>query len=138
MRIYKILRLESHRKDPLECVIRTENKSWDSLEEALNDLGRTGWKIETPIYGPVPGRGHEGETWLEALVLVKEVINVDDIKEAVRRLSFEDLAAFRTWFVELDASIWDRQIEEDAAAGRLDRFAEEALQELREGRCTDL
>ncbi len=138
MRMHKILRLESHRKAPLECVVRTVDESWDSLEEVLNALGRASWKIETPIYGPVPGRGHEGETWLEALVLVKEVVNVEEIKEAVRQLSSEDLAAFRAWFVEFDASVWDRQIEEDGGAGRLDRLAEETLQDLREGRCTDL
>lgn len=138
MRIYKILRLDLHRKAPLECVVQTADQSWDSLEEALNDLGRAGWKIETPIYGPVPSRGHEGETWVEAFVLVKEAVNVDEIKEAVRQLSPEDLAAFRAWFVEFDASAWDRQLEEDVAAGRLDQLAEEALQDLHEGRCTDL
>ena len=55
----------------------------------------------------------------------------------MRRLSLEDLAAFREWFVQLDAEAWDRQIEEDAAAGRLDSLAEEALEDLRQGRCTD-
>jgi hypothetical protein len=63
---------------------------------------------------------------------------VQEIKEAVIQLSPEDLAAFRAWFAEFDASLWDRQLEEDVAAGRLDRLAEEALQDLREGRCTDL
>jgi hypothetical protein len=63
---------------------------------------------------------------------------VHDIKEAVRQLSPEELAAFRAWFAEFDASAWDRQFEEDIAAGRLDRLAEEALRDLREGRCTDL
>lgn len=33
---------------------------------------------------------------------------------------------------------WDRQFEEDVAAGRLDNLARRALQHLREGRCTDL
>lgn len=33
---------------------------------------------------------------------------------------------------------WDRQFEADVAAGRLDQLAEEVLQDLREGRCTDL
>jgi hypothetical protein len=47
------------------------------------------------------------------------------------------LAAFREWFVQLDAEAWDRQIEEDVAAGRLDSLAEEALEDLRQGRCTD-
>ncbi len=138
MRTYKILRLDFHRKAPLECVVRAGDASWDSLEDALNTLGQEGWKIETPIYGPVPGRGHEGETWLEALVLVKEVANVETIKEAVRQLSPEALADFRAWFIEFDAGVWDRQFEEDVAGGRLDRFAEEALQDLRAERCTDL
>ena len=63
---------------------------------------------------------------------------VQDIKEAVRQLSPEDLAAFRAWFAEFDAGVWDQEFEEDVAAGRLDRLADEALRELREGRCTDL
>lgn len=60
-----------------------------------------------------------------------------EIEDAVRRLSPEDLAAFREWFVQLDAEAWDRQIEEDVTAGRLDSLAEEALGDLRQGRCTD-
>ena len=63
---------------------------------------------------------------------------VQEITEAVRQLSPKDLAAFRVWFAEFDASIWDRELEEDVAAGRLDKLAEEALRDLREGRCTDL
>jgi len=48
------------------------------------------------------------------------------------------LAAFRAWFVKFDASLWDRQFEDDVAAGRLDRLAEKALRDLREGRSTRL
>jgi len=62
---------------------------------------------------------------------------IAEIEDAVRRLSPDDLAAFREWFVQLDAEAWDRQIEEDVAAGRLDSLAEEALEDLRQGRCTD-
>lgn len=63
---------------------------------------------------------------------------VQEIQEAVSQLPQEDLAAFRGWFAEFDASLWDRQFEADVASGRLDQLAEEALQDLREGRCTDL
>jgi hypothetical protein len=63
---------------------------------------------------------------------------IKKIEEAVRRLSSDDLATFRRWFAEFDAGAWDRQFEGDVAAGRLDRLAEEALGDLREGRCTDL
>jgi hypothetical protein len=61
---------------------------------------------------------------------------IKEIEDAVLRLSSEEFAAFRAWFAELDAAAWDRQIEEDIAAGRLDALADEALNDLREGRCT--
>jgi hypothetical protein len=64
--------------------------------------------------------------------------SIQEIELAIRQLSPEELAAFRAWFAEFDASIWDRQFEEDVAAGRLDALADEALQDLREGRCTEL
>jgi hypothetical protein len=56
---------------------------------------------------------------------------LQEIQEAIRRLSRGDLALLRAWFVEYDAEAWDRQIEQDAAAGLLDRFAEEALRTIR-------
>ncbi|MFB2977760.1 hypothetical protein [Microseira sp. BLCC-F43] len=63
---------------------------------------------------------------------------LQEIERAVSQLSPEDLAAFRIWFAEFDAAIWDRQFEADVAAGRLDALAEKALQDLKEGRCSDL
>lgn len=63
---------------------------------------------------------------------------LSEIEQAVRQLSSQDLSAFRAWFAEFDAELWDRQFEADVAAGRLDGLAEKALQHLREGRCTDL
>jgi len=64
--------------------------------------------------------------------------NLPEIERAVSQLSPEELSAFRDWFAEFDAEIWDRQFEEDVAAGRLNQLAEKALQHLQEGRCTDL
>ena len=55
---------------------------------------------------------------------------IEEIEEAVRGLSAQELAAFRAWFAEFDAAAWDRQIEQDIAAGRLDALAEEALDDL--------
>ena len=63
---------------------------------------------------------------------------IEEVERAVRRLSAEELAAFRSWFAEFDAEAWDRQFEQDVAEGRLDALGEEALRDLREGRCTDL
>ena len=63
---------------------------------------------------------------------------VHEIQNAVRQLSNEDLTAFRDWFAEFDAAMWDKRLEADVAAGRLDALADEALRDLREGRSTDL
>ena len=40
--------------------------------------------------------------------------------------------------LETDWEAWDRQLEEDVKAGKLDQLAEEVLEDLRAGRCTDL
>ena len=40
--------------------------------------------------------------------------------------------------LEADWEAWDRQLEEDIKVGKLDQFAEETLEDLRAGRCTDL
>lgn len=63
---------------------------------------------------------------------------VQEIERAVRQLPPEDLAAFRAWFLEFDGKLWDEQIERDVAAGRLDALADEALADLRAGRCRKL
>jgi hypothetical protein len=63
---------------------------------------------------------------------------IEEIERAVRQLPSEHLAAFRAWFAEFDAEVWDREMEEDIQAGRLDALADEALDDLRAGRCTDL
>ena len=64
--------------------------------------------------------------------------SVEDLEQAIRQLSPEDLAAFRAWFIEFDAALWDSKLEHDVASSRLDKLAEEALSDLREGRCSEL
>lgn len=58
---------------------------------------------------------------------------ITELERAVQQLAPEELARFREWFAAFDAEQWDRQIERDAAAGRLDALAEEALADVREG-----
>ena len=64
--------------------------------------------------------------------------SVHEIEAAVSKLSPQELLAFRKWFSEFDAGAWDKQFEEDVTAGRLDALADEAIRDLREGRCRDL
>lgn len=63
---------------------------------------------------------------------------VEEIERAVRQLPPQDLREFREWFQRFEDELWDRQIERDVAAGRLDTLGEEALAELREGRTRPL
>ena len=63
---------------------------------------------------------------------------VDQIEVAVSKLSSQELSTFRAWFAEFDADAWDKQFEQDVTAGRLDKLADAALRDLREGRYTDL
>ena len=53
-------------------------------------------------------------------------------------LSSEDLAKFRVWFLELDHQLWDRQIEVDFRAGKLDHLINEARAELKAGKTREL
>jgi len=57
-----------------------------------------------------------------------------EIKQAIERLSRGEFRELAEWFDEPKADQWDRQIEEDAKAGKLDRFAAEALREFHEGK----
>ncbi len=52
---------------------------------------------------------------------------IKKIEQDVRKLKRDELSAFRRWFREFDSDVWDRQIEEDVLAGKLDKLAEEAL-----------
>ena len=63
---------------------------------------------------------------------------VSEIESAIQKLSRSDLTTFRDWFHGFDAAAWDAQLEEDVASGRLDRLADEAISDLREGRSTIL
>jgi len=63
---------------------------------------------------------------------------VAKLVEEIKRLSYEELKAFRRWFREYDAAEWDREIVEDANTGRLDRIAEEAISDHHEGKSKEL
>lgn len=52
---------------------------------------------------------------------------VEKIEQEVQALSPAELAQVRAWFLEYDGAAWDRQLERDAQAGRLDDLAAEAL-----------
>ena len=63
---------------------------------------------------------------------------LEEIEQRIRRLPPDELSRFRAWFIEFDHLLWDRQIENDSKAGKLDNLAAEALVDFRAGRAREL
>lgn len=63
---------------------------------------------------------------------------VEKIERDVQSLSTEELAQFRAWFAEFDWEAWDRQLDRDVEAGKLDSLADEALRDHDSGRTKPL
>jgi hypothetical protein len=58
---------------------------------------------------------------------------VEQIESAILKLSPQELTQLADWVLDLDEQQWDKQIERDVAAGKLDFLAKEALEELESG-----
>jgi len=65
-------------------------------------------------------------------------VSVRELEEAVAGLSRYEFAEFGKWFEQFAAEAWDRQIEEDVSAGRLDHLAQRADRDFEAGRCKEL
>jgi hypothetical protein len=63
---------------------------------------------------------------------------VKEIESAIARLEPKDVHAVADWLQEYRDELWDKQIEADAKAGRLDKLMEEAKQDYLAGRCKPL
>ncbi|MBY4609750.1 hypothetical protein K6M90_19090 [Rhizobium sp. 9T] len=63
---------------------------------------------------------------------------LEQIEKSVTELDKHEFEAFSAWFEALQAERWDRQMETDAASGKLDHFAEEALADFRAGKTRPL
>ena len=52
---------------------------------------------------------------------------IESLEKEIEGLSPQEFKAFRSWFAEFDAELWDQELERDVASGKLDRLADEAL-----------
>ena len=62
---------------------------------------------------------------------------IEELKQAIEKLTPEQLAKFRAWYEEFDARLFDEQIERDAKEGKLDKLAERARANHKAGRRTE-
>lgn len=65
-------------------------------------------------------------------------MSVQEVEIAVSEFNREELAEFRRWFLEYDWEIWDKEIEQDLAEGRLDFLIREAEEDFENGRTMPL
>jgi hypothetical protein len=59
---------------------------------------------------------------------------IEQVESQVKKLSPDELRVFGDWFEQLDAELWDRQIEADAKSGKLQDLADRVLQGHKAGR----
>ena len=65
-------------------------------------------------------------------------MSLKELESAVKRLPETELDTFARWFEEFLADTWDRRIEADIQAGRLDEAGRRADADFEAGRCTPL
>jgi hypothetical protein len=63
---------------------------------------------------------------------------VQEIETAISNLPPQDFARLRDWLLERDAQLWDKQIEEDGAAGKFQPLIEEIEKDIAAGRVKPL
>ena len=63
---------------------------------------------------------------------------VEEIESAITQLPPEEYSRVRDWFINRDNSLWDKQIEEDSASGRLDHIVQELEQDISAGKVKPL
>jgi len=60
-------------------------------------------------------------------------MSVTEIEAAIRTLPKQELARFNQWYQEFIDEQWDKQMREDAHAGKLDFLLDEAKKEREAG-----
>ena len=56
-------------------------------------------------------------------------MTLDELEHSIAHLPPKERTRFREWFLEFDAGNWDREFDEDSAAGRLNSLADSAIRE---------
>ena len=65
-------------------------------------------------------------------------MSIEELQSAIAQLPTEELDRFSQWFEKFLAEQWNRQIEADILARRLDAAGRRADEEVEAGRCTPL
>ena len=66
------------------------------------------------------------------------MIQVELLEQQITELDDDSFAKLRDWFAEYDHSRWDKKLEADSNAGKLDFLINAALAEHQSGKSRDL
>ena len=59
---------------------------------------------------------------------------IQEIKLAITQLPLQELEQLREWLDEFDAQVWDKQLEADVQAGKLDALGKQAISDFNDGK----
>jgi hypothetical protein len=63
---------------------------------------------------------------------------VQALEREIETLSPEELVELRVWLEEREAEAWDREIERDAASGKLDKLFEQSVADHHAGKSREI
>lgn len=63
---------------------------------------------------------------------------VEALEQQIQKLGPKELAELRDWFAEYEWEAWDRQLERDVKAGKLDKLGKQALADHAAGKSRPL
>lgn len=63
---------------------------------------------------------------------------LEAIEEQIQALTPEELVQLREWLLEREAEQWDRELERDAASGKLDELFEKSFSDHRAGKSREI
>lgn len=66
------------------------------------------------------------------------MMQVEQLQREIEALPERDFTRLRKWFAERDWQLWDKQLDSDEAAGKLDFLLNEALSAKQGGSLKDL
>jgi len=65
-------------------------------------------------------------------------MSVEQLEKAIENLPRDEFVRLAAWFAEYEAQQWDRQIEEDQRAGRLNHVIQRVRDDIASGRSKPL
>ncbi len=63
---------------------------------------------------------------------------VYELIENIKKLPKNDLKIFLEWLENFEQELWDEEFEGDVKLGKLDKLAEQAIRDFRDGKCMKL